>query len=72
MQYAGRKKGFWDIEEYEYWDEVTRRWVSELPEACVVRGVPNPKRCVLCGLIQGSVRCVCRMGRSVAAAATRG
>jgi hypothetical protein len=39
IQYEGHKKGFWDVEQYEYWDEALEEWTATQPAACTVKGL---------------------------------
>lgn len=47
VQHKGRKKEFWAVEEYEYYDEARERWVSQQPAACFVRGEEQTPECAL-------------------------
>ena len=47
VQYKGRKKEFWAVEEYEYYEEGIGQWVSQQPEACFVRGQEQGPECAL-------------------------
>ena len=34
-----KKRPFWAVEDYEYWDEAREQWHSKQPDACLMRGV---------------------------------
>ena len=44
VQPAGQERGFWDVVKYEYWSNAAHRWVSKMPEECMVKGEDSTRR----------------------------
>lgn len=38
LEPLNRSLGFWDMTEYEFWDDSAQMWSREMPEACLMRG----------------------------------
>ena len=43
VSYKGKKGAFWDVVEYEYWDDRSHRWTTVQPPACRMHRETKPK-----------------------------